>query len=185
MSQKLVTGPTVLAVSLADAKANLRIDGADMDALVTIWLQGVIATLEHEIGQRMMSQTWTVTLDAFDGAITLPHPVISITHIKYRDTSNVEQTLAPAAYRIKPEAYNTSVAPVSGTSWPDTYDETGAVVVTCVCGYGATDAATPANVRLYVLAKLEADYGPRSQTAGSIAVSDRLSRLLDACRSYQ
>jgi hypothetical protein len=42
MNLTLKTAPTVLAVTLADAKANLRIDGTDQDTIVTAWLEGVI-----------------------------------------------------------------------------------------------------------------------------------------------
>ena len=57
MSKIRTVAPAVLAVSLADAKAALRIDGDDMGTLVTIWAKGVIAVLEHKTGQCMMEQT--------------------------------------------------------------------------------------------------------------------------------
>lgn len=184
MTQRLITPPTVLAVTLDQAKANLRVDGADMDTLITLWVEGITAALEHEIGQCLMPQTWEVSLEAFPAAINLPHPVISVASVKYMDGAGIEQTLAPAAYKLTRSAYQTTLAPIAGTAWPSTLAGTGAVVATVLCGYGDTAVSTPRNVQLYILAKLEADYGPRSQTAGSIAQSDRLSGLLDRCRTY-
>jgi uncharacterized phiE125 gp8 family phage protein len=201
MTKVLVAAPTVLAVTLADAKTNLRVDGTDLDSLITIWLQGIIAKLEHEIGQCIMEQTWEVRLDAFPtlpcwqvglrtplavtDKIELPHPVISITSIKYIDPAGVEQTLDPAAYKIKREAYKSSVAPVAGTSWPETLDETNVVTVTVKCGYGNTAAATPPNAKLYILAKLVEQFDPATRTEVNTVQSTFIDALLDACRSYQ
>ncbi len=204
MTKICTVPPAVLAVTLADAKENMRIDGNDLDALVSSWVAGTVAALEHEIGQCMMEQTWTVTLDEFPSipmqvigsahvrkimnAIDLPHPVISVTSIKYLDLAGDEQILAPSAYRISRKAYSTSVAPVVGTVWPITLTETDVVVVTCVCGYGDTAAATPPNVKLYVLAKLVEQFDPVSSTMRDLkddtVQSKFITRLLDACRSY-
>lgn len=184
MTQRLITPPTVLAVTLDQAKANLRVDGADMDALITMWVEGIIAALEHEIGQCLMPQTWEVTLDAFPIAISLPHPVISITSVKYLDVTGAEQTLAPAAYKLIRSAYTSTLTAISGATWPTTASEVGAVTITVECGHGTTAAATPANVRLYILAKLVEQFDPATRTERDTVQSDFVGRLLDACRTY-
>lgn len=180
------TAPTVLAVSLDDAKLAMRIDGSDLDALVTNWIKGVIADLEHETGLCLMSQGWTTTLDAFPTcAISLPHPVISITSVQYLDANGATQTLSSGAYRINRARYETTITPVTGTDWPATQDETGAVTIVTVNGVGTTDAATPANVKLYVLAKLVEQFDPATRLENrDTPQSKYLDRLLDACRSY-
>lgn len=184
MTQRLITPPTVLAVTLDQAKLNMRIDGTDMDALITLWVEGITAALEHEIGQYLMPQTWQVTLDAFPSAIALPHPAISITSVKYQDADGVEQTLAPETYKLIRSAYQTALVPVSGAAWPVTLSDTGAVVVTVLCGHGATAADTPANVRLYILAKLVEQFDPATRMERDTVQSDFVGRLLDACRTY-
>jgi uncharacterized phiE125 gp8 family phage protein len=199
MTQVLVAAPSVLAVALADAKANLRVDNDDMDGLITTWLQGIIAKLEHEIGQCIMQQTWEVRLDAFPGAsawkdgwcgssassaIELPHPVISVDSITYLDVAGDEQTLDPATYRIKREAYQSSVAPKRNTSWPATLDETHAVRITVKCGYGNTPGSTPQSVKLFVLAKLVEQFDPATRLERNTVQSSFVDSLLDACRSY-
>ena len=184
MTQRLITPPTVPAVTLDQAKLNMRIDGTDMDALIMLWVEGITAALEHEIGQCLMPQTWEVTLDAFPAAISLPHPVISVTSVKYQDADGIEQTLAPETYKLIRSAYQTVLVPVSGAAWPVTLSDTGAVVVTVLCGHGATATATPANVRLYILAKLVESFDPATRLEKDTVQSSYIDRLLDACRTY-
>lgn len=184
MTNLRIASPSIMAVTLDQAKKSLRIDGDDMDDLVTMWLMGVIADAEILTGQCLMQQTWEVHLDAFAGAISLPHPVISITSIKYLDTAGVEQTLAPNAYRIKRERYESSVAPVTGANWPETLDETHAITVTVVCGFGNDPSATPAEFRLYILAKLAEQFDPVTRTERGSVQSEFINGLLDKCRCF-
>lgn len=184
MTSRQITAPTVLAVSLEDARANLRVDGTDLDSLITLWVQGITASMEHEIGQCIMAQTWKVSLDAFPTEIALPHPVIGITSVKYFDVAGVEQTLATSAYKINRSAYKTTITPVFGTTWPVTQDDTGVITVIVECGYGSTPASTPANVRLYILAKLVEGFDPATRSERDTVQSNFITRLLDACRSY-
>lgn len=184
MVQRLITPPTVLAVTLERAKLNLKVDGADLDALITMWVEGITAALEHEIGQCLMPQTWLVSLDAFPAAIVLPHPVISVTSVTYLDRDGDVRTLEPAAYKINRGAYRSTLAPIAGTSWPDTFNDSNVIDVTVVCGYGPTADSTPANVRLYILAKLVEQFDPATRTERDTVQSTFIDRLLDACRSY-
>ena len=127
MTKIRTIAPTVLAVDLAVAKANLRIDGDDMDALVTTWAKGVIAKLEHETGQCLMEQTWVVRLQAFPGTscwalgqpaprqlateIGLPHPVLAVMSVSYIDQDGVTQPLSEAAYRLNKARFSTMLSP--------------------------------------------------------------------------
>jgi uncharacterized phiE125 gp8 family phage protein len=177
-----------MAVPLADAKGALRIedDVTDLDAQVTTWTKGVIAMAEQKTGQCLMRQTWEVRLDAFpDCEVELPHPVLEITSVKYLDLSGVEQTLAPEAYRLKREAYRTLIRPIINTVWPDTLDETDAVVVTVECGYGDETTDVPEAFTSYILAKLVEQFDPAVRPDGGTVQSDFVERLLDGyvCKS--
>ncbi|WGG52599.1 hypothetical protein [Rugamonas sp. DEMB1] len=109
MTKIRTVAPTVLAVTLPEAKASLRVDAdtTDMDDLITSWIKGVVANAEHDTGQCLMTQTWQVRLDAFPGvschrlgdacasatrtALGLPHPATSVTSVKYLDLDGIEQ----------------------------------------------------------------------------------------------
>ncbi|MDC8756257.1 head-tail connector protein [Janthinobacterium fluminis] len=200
MTKIQTVAPTELAVDLAAARANMRIDGDHMDGLLTLWLKGIIMVLEHEIDQCIMEQTWAVRLDVFPGispwsvggtdsgrvsaAIALPHPVLAVTSVKYLDIAGVEQTLAPSAYKLVVQRYQSYLIPKLGTRWPATANEADAVVVSVQCGYGSTSASTPENVQLYILAKLVEQFDPATRLERDTVQSVFIDRLLDACRSY-
>ena len=186
MTKIRTIAPSELAVDLAAARANLRVDGSDMDALITTWLKGIIGKLEHEAGQCLMAQTWEVRLAGFPaGAINLPHPVMGVTSVTYLDAAGVAQTLAPAAYTLTVERYTSRLTPARGTTWPATADDPAAVIVTVQCGYGNTSDKTPENVQLYILAKLVEQFDPATRMERDTVQSAFLDSLLDGIRCYQ
>ena len=177
---------TVLAVPLAKARENLRVDGEYMDALITTWLSGIIADAEFQLGQCLMEQTWEVHLDRFPTPIPLPHPVLSVddvASITYLDANGIGQTLAPAAYQLVRSEYKSSLVPARGMVWPSSADVC-TPVVTVKCGYGNTPDKTPANIQLYLLAKLVEQFDPATRSERDTVQSTFIDRLLDACRTY-
>lgn len=179
-----IVPPAGLPVSIEQARANMRIDGDYMDQFLELWLRGITAATEHEIGQCFIQQTWEVRLDAFVGEISLPHPVMRVVSVRYLDIAGVGQTLDTAAFRLVASSYQTVLVPASGASWPATAPERHAVVVTVECGYGDKPAAVPINVQLYLLAKLVDQFDPTTRSEKEGAPSPFIDRLLDKCRSY-
>lgn len=187
MTEKLKMPPAEMPVTIADARASLRADGPDLDPQISIWVQGITATLEHEIGQKVMQQTWLWVDDAFPDAIRLPHPARSVTAVRYRDAAGVEQTLDPADYVLDVQRYQSWLVPAAGKAWPDTFDQINAVSVEVVCGMAesaAELAAVAPNIRLFVLAKLVEQFDPATRSERDTLQSDFVTRLLDACRVY-
>ena len=183
MTKVCIEQPTNLPVTIEQARANMRIDGDYMDAFLQEWLEGITAATEHATGQCFIRQTWEVRLDAFPGSINLPHPVLSVTSVAYLDIDGIEQVLAPVSYKLVPARYKTALAPARGATWPATSPEPHAVIVTVECGYGDTPDKVPANVRLYLLAKLVDQYDPKTRTEKETAPSPFIARLLDGCWS--
>lgn len=116
---------------------------------------------EDYTGRAFLTQTWDLVADDFaaivrDGVITLPMPpLLSVTSVSYLDASGVLQTWAASQYTVEaptgPTAPAGRIVPVSGVTWPTTYDQAKAVTVRFVCGYGATAASVPAPLRYGVL----------------------------------
>nr|WP_314607334.1 hypothetical protein [uncultured Janthinobacterium sp.] len=183
MTKIRTVGPINLAVDLAAARANMRIDGDYMDSFLTLWLAGITATMEHEIGQCFIRQTWEVRLGEFPASVDLPHPVLNVTSVAYLDVDGTKQTLVPEAYKLVPARYKTSLVPARGAAWPATSPEPHAVIVTVECGYGDTSDKVPANVQLYLLAKLVDQFDPNTRAEKETAPSPFIARLLDGCRS--
>ncbi|MYM37257.1 hypothetical protein GTP38_23300 [Duganella sp. FT94W] len=197
MKKILLSGPTALAVSLAAAKANLRVDGDYLDEVITAWLEGIISVLEHEIGQCLMRQTWRLVLPAFPlsslsnsadvctCAIVLPHPVLKVNSLTYVDVAGDEQTMPDVAYELSAGEIETALLPASGTSWPTTAVRPDAVIVEVECGYGDEPGKVPACIRLYILAKLVEQFDPTSKPDKNSVQSAYLERMLDRCRTYR
>ena len=121
MTMIRTVAPTVLAVDLDMALDNLRVDGAHMDAIVTLWVQGITRKPEHDVGQVFMEQTWEVRLPLFPGSgepIALPHPAMEITAVKYL-AAGAEVQLAADAYRLNVGNYSSSLL-AAGVHWPGT-----------------------------------------------------------------
>ena len=200
MSKICIIPPELLPVSMELARKNLRVDGDELDELITTWVHGVTAALEHEIGQCLMPQTWLVTLDRFPpaggeragwrqdsipvSAIDLPHPVLEVESLTYVDQAGAAQVLDPGAYVLRRARYESALVPTIGAAWP-AVAAGSEIAVRVRCGYGETSDSTPANVRLYILAKLVEQFDPVTRTERGTVQSAFIERLLDACRSYR
>lgn len=183
MTSELISPPDQLAVTLDQAKANLRVDGSYMDALITTWVEGIIADLEHETGRALVYQGRSITLDRFSNSIRLYRiPIATVDSIQYVDVDGQLQTLHPDDYLLDPrKGY---VVPAPGRAWPATLCRIDTVTVRYTCGYGPTAATVPREVKLYILAKLVEQFDPVSRTERDTVQSNFVTRLLDACRTY-
>ena len=190
MTTKLITGPAVEPISLAEAKAHLRVDGSDDDALIGLLIQSARQAAEHEAGRVLVSQTWELVLDAFPAAeLELRTAgVLSIASVKYIDTAGAEQTLAGAAYVLDAEAAPAYLLPAAGYSWPATADTANAVRVRYVAGFGAAAADVPASIRHWMLLHIGTAYAQRESVAAGVPVAELPGRyhaaLLDPWRVY-
>jgi uncharacterized phiE125 gp8 family phage protein len=182
---RLITPPAALAVLLADAKANLRIDGTDQDALITAWIEGITAHAEHLTGRSFINQTWRVTLDRFPDAIELPNPPLaSIVDVAYQYVDGVVQILDPADYLVDTESEPGFIVPGHNMSWPLTYDGINTVAVQYVAGYGETHESVPNGIKLYIMATLAQQFDPAMRPEKETTQSVFTERLLDRYRVY-
>ena len=192
MALTLITAPLVEPISLAEARAQCRVDAADTseDALIGLYIQAARQAAEHEAGRVFVAQTWEQTLDAFPaGEIQLGKAqALAIVSVKYLDTAGALQTLDPAAYALDAATSPGWLLPADGYAWPDTYAVISAVRVQFTAGYGATAASVPANIRMWMLATVGTMYAQRESVdlAGRVAVIPGrfIDRLLDSERVY-
>jgi uncharacterized phiE125 gp8 family phage protein len=181
MTTRLITPPAALAVDLTEATAQLRIDGTDMDAMVTAWIEGISAHAEHYMQRSIITQTWRVTLDKFPDAIKLYNPpLVSVSYVKYYDVDGVLQTLDPADYVVDSVSEPGYIVPAPDVTWPDTEcGRINAVIAEFVCGYGATHADVPKGIKLYIMAKLVEQYDPNTRPEKDTVQSSFIDCLLD------
>lgn len=76
MTPILLTPPTSLPVTLADAKLHCRIDGADDDTLLSGLIAAAVGHLDGwtgVLGRCIMPQTWQVSVEAGDVVLPMPN----------------------------------------------------------------------------------------------------------------
>lgn len=189
MSLALITAPTGEPLTVNDAvtKLQLRVDGADDDALIGLYIAAARRAAEHQTGRKLIAQTWELALDAFPAAeIELPlAPVASITSVKYLDSTAVLQTVASNQYTLDAASLPGWVIPAAGVSWPDTYPSANAVKVRFVAGW-ADAAAVPEDIMLWMLTHVAHWYKNREAVGeGNLQPLPYVDGLLDPHRIWR
>ncbi len=93
--------PLTEPVTLAEAKAHLRVTHGDDDAYISTLIKLARAGVEAQTGLGLISQGWSVFRDDWprDGIITLPlAPVLDVIDIKAYGDDDVAATIDPAHY---------------------------------------------------------------------------------------
>lgn len=159
-----VTAPAEQPVSLAEAKAHLRVDHSDDDALIDSLLAAAVGHLDGWsgiLGRALITQTWRLDMPSFGYPIRLPLAPVQSATIAYSDTDNADQAFAEASFALLTDATGPYVALVSGASWPSVYSRGDAVRVTFVAGYGDA-TAVPAAIKAAILLMVGHWYEHRS-----------------------
>lgn len=156
MEYELVTAPATEPVSLAEAKAHLRVDGTVEDTHIAALIADAREWAERYTRRGLVTQTWRAWAQTFpaDGCAMelLKAPVVSISSIKYVDTAGTLTTLDAAEYVLSARSQDkpARVLPAYGKAWPAAREQPDAVQVEFVCGYGAA-AAVPATFKQAML----------------------------------
>jgi uncharacterized phiE125 gp8 family phage protein len=164
---KLVTPAVADPVTLAEAKAQLRVLHEAEDAAIERYLRAASIHTEVITGRALITQAWDFWLPGFppSGQIELPRPPLqSVTWIKYRDLDGAEQTLAPDQYDVVAPGIIGTVDRAPGATWPATQRRSQAVNVRFVAGYGSAPENIPEDLRAAILLLVEHLYHNRGAT---------------------
>jgi uncharacterized phiE125 gp8 family phage protein len=149
MTSYLLAGPASEPVSLDDAKAYLKLDSTDDDALVTTLITAARLHIEGTTGQALLSQSWRVVVDDWPpaGLIRLPvSPLTSLTAITAYDRDGNPSALSLAGVLWDATAAPTVLfLPASFGAGVPLRDRQG-IEIDYVAGFGGDPADVPATL---------------------------------------
>ncbi len=140
---RLITAPAEEPLTLAEAKAQARVETSftDDDALLTSLITAARLECESRQSRALITQTWELLLTGWpvEPRIRLPRPpLISVTWIKYLDTSGTEQTLDTSQYKVRTGTTGPGIiTPARNVTFPALSDEHDNITIRFDCGYGA------------------------------------------------
>ncbi len=172
-----VTPPALEPVDLVDAKAHLRVDGTQDDALITSLITAARQVAEGLLGRALITQTLRYVRDEAPARdFTLPRtPLQSITHVKvYDDADNA--TLVPATQYLL-DAPSGRVALRNGAVWPSIARSMNGFEVQYVAGYGSAASDVPMALRRGLLAHVAHLYLHRGDSLTREGVSEAMTAL--------
>jgi uncharacterized phiE125 gp8 family phage protein len=169
-----VTAPSASPVSLAEAKAQMRVEGTDDDTIIQRLIDAAVAFVDVQgvLGRAMITQTWGEWLAPNPSTVILSlGPVQSVSAIKYYDVDGVLQTATLSDFNVFGTPNRITVSPKSGKAWPVTQTRDDAIKIEYVIGYGATSASVPQTVR-HALMMLVAHWYENRETSAEKQMVD-------------
>ena len=166
MSPIPIAGPAVEPVTLAEAKAYLRLESEHEDALVESLVAAARRTLELATRRAFLAQSWRVTVEGRPGsrAVALPlAPVLEIVAVRVVSASGSPETLAVELYRLDDAADPPRLLVVADA--PSPADGPGSIEIDARYGFGSEAADVPETIRLAIL-RLVARWFERRGDAG-------------------
>lgn len=181
MAVVVITPPPHL-VSLAEAKAHLRVDHSDDDLLIQTyveacseWIDGPAGWLQRAVGRQTLELRQCDFGCPVGGVYPLPFPpLVSITSMTYVDADGAEQTLPAETYATVTKGYCLA----NGASWPALRGDVEGVRIRYEAGY----ALVPQTIRAAVLLHVGELYEHRESVVVGATVAD-LPRGVEALLS--
>lgn len=184
MTIQVLTAPTYLPVTLAEAKAWCRVDSdiTAHDAVITGLLKTMTAYAEHLTGRAFMPRTLRLlmpgwpqfsTMGYCGPGIELPQPpLIEVTSVTYLDEDGVRQTLAADQYDVHAWREPAAIIPAYQVVWPAYRPALDAIQVNFRAGYpesgspsdeAAQQAGQPPALKTWMQARLATLFDQREQ----------------------
>jgi uncharacterized phiE125 gp8 family phage protein len=127
--------PAVEPVTLAEAKAHLRVDTADDDTYIAAIIKAAREWCEEYLDRSLVHTQWTMRMDSFPREFVLPRPpmatsgTVTATAITYTLETQAVETLDPATYRVDRHDTPGRIRVVYAGTWPaHLFDENSVTV---------------------------------------------------------
>ena len=188
------TAPAVEPVTLAEAKAHLRVDTSDDDTYIGTLITAAREWCEQYLDRTLVHTQWVMRFDKFPDSgiepVELPRPpmVVSGTAtavtVTFTQEAGPTSTYSTAEYRVDRNATPGAILPIYGSTWTPHRQDDNAISVTWWAGYGATGSSVPAAIRHAMLMLIGTWYERRASAdnAGGSEVPFGVKSLLDSQR---
>ena len=161
-SLKVTTAAVNPLFTTAQAKEHLKIDVTDDDTIIDNLILAATQSCEIFTNQYFIDTVVTQYSDTWDDFYTLyKSPVDSITHVKYYDSNDTQQTLASSNYILGHYSQPARIGVAVGGTLPNLSDRINAVEVKYTVGYGTASSDVPEGIRQAVLLTLSNWYENR------------------------
>lgn len=154
MPSILITPPAVEPVSLAEAKAHLRVVSADEDQLIAALIDSARRIAEARSGLLFIQQTWKAYLDDWPpgGVIDLPlAPVSSVADVAVLGEDDIAAIIDPAHYFADTASRPARLVLRGSRAWARPGRVANGIAITLNVGFGAAATAVPAPLRQAML----------------------------------
>lgn len=155
------TGPAVEPVTVAEAKAHLRVDTSDDDTYIGTLITAAREWCEQYLDRTLVHTQWVMRFDKFPDSgikpVELPRPPMvtsgtaTAVTVTFTQEAGPTSTYSTAEYRVDRLATPGSILPIYGSTWTPHRQDDNAISVTWWAGYGAGGSSVPAAIRHAIL----------------------------------
>jgi uncharacterized phiE125 gp8 family phage protein len=145
MKSILITPPALEPVTLAEAKAHLRIDDDAQDALIGTLIAAARRHVEAAAGLALIAQGWSHLLDRWQSrTVELPlAPVMSINEVKVYGEDDEAALIDPSHYYADTAARPARLVLRCDRIWPPPGRAANGIEITVTAGYGEAASDVP------------------------------------------
>ena len=149
-------------ITLEEARAYLRVDSEDENALISAMIDTAERHVELATGRVLLTQTFELVYDEVSGSIEIPKsPLQEVTKIEVVSEAGVKTEVASSIYDVDTSGTLGRVQLKAGCVWPS-HRGFASFIVTVKAGYGDAAAIPPA-LKQAALAALAVIFASRGE----------------------
>lgn len=180
MTRLQLTAPAVEPITLAEAKAHLRVETTHEDELIQDLIKAARQEAERQTSICMIRQDWRLFLDYWPdhGMIEVPiRPLVSVEEIRIFDAQGTAQILGSDAYMV--DIYAT-LPRIYAIAMPSAQQLLNGIEIDMRCGFGEAGADVPDLLKRAILVlvahwfEFRGTYSPKDQPVSIPPLFDRL-----------